>query len=322
MKRPRGGAVRGDLAVIEACEFGRSFLHLHPQQVILNGIDGDHFDCFRNEADEVGAYQQFLEQLPADGAVFVNASCRRSIQASASAGVRSVCWRLDGDASWDWNGQILHVSAAGIRVRVRAGQRRLGDFEVPLHGQHNAENLLAAVAMASHLGLSAAQCQKSLAEFPGMGRRLEYRGVWRGMQMLDDYAHHPTAVTKTVHAVRQRFPGQRVRVLFEPHQVLRLQRCRDEFVRALSLADDVVILPVFPARERVSEATCRRISRQLAATINLGNTPAGFAESVNAAVSLVELTGQPQDVVLTMGAGTVHRIHDEVHRRFQRDSAA
>ena len=176
--------------------------------------------------------------------------------------------------------------------------------------------------MASFQGLSAAQCQKALTGFPGLKRRLEFRGEYRQMRMLDDYAHHPTAVTTTLEAVRQQYPEHRIRVIFEPHQMIRLQQYEDQFVRALSIADEVIVFPVFPAREQVSEARCHRISQQLAATIREQETPAVFADGVNSVVLIVEHTGQPQDLFLTMGAGTVHRIHDEVHRRFQQHSAA
>ena len=140
--------------------------------------------------------------------------------------------------------------------------------------------------------------------------------------MLDDFAHHPTAVTTTLLSVRQEFPDRRIRVVFEPHQVERLRRRWKQFVEALSLADEVVLLPVFPAREQVSVADCHRISRELTAIICNMGTPAVFADGVKTAVSGIDSTGEPEDVFLTMGAGTVHRIHDEVHRRFRRDFAA
>lgn len=312
---------RGPLAILEACEFDRSFLELSPQHVILNGIDGDHFDCFADESDEDAAYQRFLELLPSDGSLLMKATCDRSRQAAVRAGVRATGWALEQSAS-NWCGRIVETVSSQMTVRVERAGKKFGDICVPLTGRHNAENLLAAVAMSSRLGLSAAQCRAAAADFPGVRRRLEDRGSCRGMRLLDDYAHHPTAVTTALQTVRQRFAGCRIRVLFEPHQVLRVQRCEDQFTAALSLADDILVLPVFPAREQVSEATCHRISQQLAATISAQGTPAVFAENRDAAVSIVELTGRPDDVVVTMGAGTVHQIHDEVLRRFQRDSAA
>lgn len=313
---------KGPLAVLEACEFGGSFLQLRPRHVLLNGIDGDHFDCFEDGAAEDAAYQRFLELVPADGGVFLNAACARSRRVATQAGVDVTTWSLDKGASANWCGRLVDERAGRMTLRVEHAERHFGDIEAPLSGRHNAENLLAAVAMASHLGLSAGECQASLSEFPGIRRRMEQRGIYRGMRMLDDYAHHPTAVTTTLQAVRTQFPGSRVRLLFEPHQVSRLKRCQDQFIQALSLADEVFVLPVFPAREQVSKATCHRISRQLAATISGQGTPAAFTDSVSAAASIVELTGRSEDIVLTMGAGTVHQIHDEVHRRFQRDPAA
>jgi len=319
----RGGYYGGgDVAVIEACEFDRSFLNLKPHHVILNGIDGDHFDCFSNAQEEDAAYRNFLELLPSDGTVFLNAACSRSSSLVAQVGTASVQWTLNDRSATDWSGEVLDHSSERMTVRIRGNRRHFGDFRIPLFGQHNVENVLAAVSMASFQGLSAAQCQKALTGFPGLKRRLEFRGEYRQMRMLDDYAHHPTAVTTTLQAVRQQYPEHRIRVIFEPHQMIRLQQYEDQFVRALSIADEVIVFPVFPAREQVSEARCHRISQQLAATIREQETPAVFADGVNSVVLIVEHTGQPQDLFLTMGAGTVHRIHDEVHRRFQQHSAA
>ena len=313
---------RSNLAVIEACEFDRSFLRLHPQHVILNGIDGDHFDCFKDESAEDSAYRQFLERVPSDGTVFVNAECSRSKSVAAEAGVKTERWTLGDPVLSDWSGQVMRFSDGGMTVRIRNRGRKYGDFQVPLFGQHNAANLLAAVAMASCLGTSAVRCQRALTDFPGLRRRLECRGEYRGMQMLDDYAHHPTAVTAAIRSVRQEFPDNRIRVIFEPHQVRRLRRRWKQFIEALSLADEILVLPVFPAREKVSVADCHRIGRELAAIICDTGTPALFADGVKTAVTLIDSTGEPEDVFLTMGAGIVHRIHDEVHRKFQRDFAA
>lgn len=311
----------GGVAVIEACEFDCSFLRLQPQHIILNGIDGDHFDCFDTEDAEDAAYRRFLEKVPADGTVFVNAACSRSTALTAAAHLTAVPWTLHDQSSADWYGRIVDVGAGWMTVRTWYRGQKFSDLRVPFVGRHNAENLLGAVAAASHLGVSAVAIRQAVFTFPGLQRRLEDRGDYNGMQMLDDYAHHPTAVRTTLQTVRQQFAGRRLRVIFEPHQLCRLRRYEGQFIQALSLADDVVLLPVFPAREPVSTATCHRISRDLAATMSSIGTPSVFADGVKTAVSIVETTGQPGDVFVTMGAGTVHRIHDEFHRRFQRNTA-
>ena len=151
---------------------------------------------------------------------------------------------------------------------------------------------------------------------------MEMRGCYRDMLFMDDYAHHPTAVMLTLTAVRKRFPDHRIRVIFEPHQLERLSRSWSEFKHALRKADDLIILPVFPAREDVTSEACHQFSHTLAQEIQADGTSAMIVDGVHSAVSTIELTGQPKDLFLTMGAGIVHQIHDEVHRRFQRDSAA
>lgn len=309
-------------AVVEACEFGNSFLHLAPGHLVLTGIDGDHFDWFADEAAENAAFRSLLSRLPSDGHLVLNAGCERSEAVAKEAG-KVVSARVgDVHSRSGWWARVIGCRRQSSVVRVVVGDRQFADLEVPLYGTYNVRNLTVAVAMASLVGLSAQQCQERLAVFPGLVRRQEIRGVHRGMLLLDDYAHHPTAVRATLEALRQRYPERRLRLIFEPHQLIRLQRLWGNFCESLVLADEVQVMPVFPAREDAASELCQDMSRALAEKIQALGTSATFVDGVHSAVSSIELTGQPGDLFLTMGAGTTHRIHDEVHRRFQRNTAA
>ncbi len=312
----------GPHAVIEACEFGNSFLHFAPEHLVLTGIDGDHFDWFSDEAAENAAFRSLLSGLPADGHLVLNAGCERSKTVANEAGMIVSARVGDVRSGSGWWARVIGRRNQSSVVRVQADGRQFADFEFPLYGTYNVRNLTSAVAMASLLGLSARQCTERLAAFPGLERRQEIRGNFRGMLLLDDYAHHPTAVKATLEALRHRYPERRIRLFFEPHQLIRLQRLWSEFRESLVLADEVQILPVFPAREDAASELCQNVSRTLAGEIQALGTSATFVDGVHSAVSSIELTGQPGDLFLTMGAGMTHRIHDEVHRRFQRNTAA
>ncbi len=312
----------GSLAVIEACEFGDSFLHLDPRHVVLTGIDGDHFDWFADESAENASFRRLLARLPREGQVVLNAGCDRSRTVAKEAGTVVSAWIDDNSSATGWSASVLDSRRRQSVVQISAGGRKFADILFPLYGNHNVRNMTAAVAMASLLGVSAQQCQDRVAAFPGLRRRQEFRGTYGEMVLLDDYAHHPTAVKATLKAVRQRHPQRRLRAIFEPHQVVRVRRLWDEFRDALNLADDVHVLPVFPAREDVTREMCQNVSQALAAEIQESGTSATYVDGVQSAVSIIELTGQPGDLFLTMGAGYAHRIHDEVHRRFQRNTAA
>lgn len=312
----------GSLAVIESCEFENSFLHLQPQHLVLTGIDGDHFDWFSDDAAEDAAFRRLMVRVPRDGRIVLDAGCERSRRVAAEAEVFVAAWVGDHESPFGWSARVVSSTLDQSVVRILAGGQRFADFRFPLSGRHNVRNLTAAVAMAGCLGVSAQQCQDRVAAFPGLRRRMEHRGVCRGMLLLDDYAHHPTAVQATLEAVRQRYSERRIRVIFEPHQIVRLRRLWEEFCDALSLADEVQVLPVLPAREDVASQMCRNMSHALAEEIRASGTSATFVDGVHSAVSTIELTGQPGDLFLTMGAGHAHRIHDEVHRRFQRNTAA
>ena len=317
----------GGLSVIESCEYSESYLSLQPYFVLLTGIDGDHFDCFSDLAQEQASYRRFVSKLPSDGWLLRPHACRRSADVArhteCNDGTFSFGSGGGGTADQEhWHGSLRGCNSGESTIRIRVGQTRFADVRVPLYGAHNGRNVTAAVAMANRLGTSAKQCVLRLREFPGIRRRLESRGTWRGMTMLDDYAHHPTAVATTLRAVRNRFHGRSLRIVFEPHQVLRTTRLMNSFASALCQADDVGVLAVYPARETVSSATCHRISVQLAATIRETGSRAEPLVSLEHAIRRLESCGQSGDVILTMGAGQVHRIHDEIHRPIQRNSAA
>ena len=310
------------VSVLESCEFARSFDLLTPHDILLTGIDRDHFDCFPTDDLEQQAFRGFVANLPADGLLLWRASCERSREVAQSCRARTATWDLGSQSDAVWTGRRNVLTPGRTIVRIRCGTHHFADVESRLYGEHNAANIVAAVAMASHLGVSAFESVRALKHFPGLCRRLEKRGSRDGLIFLDDYAHHPTAVTTTLWAVRQKFPQHRIRVLFEPHQVRRTECLLREFAESLTLADQVIVLPAFPARETVTSAACRQISSRLAATIRQSGGHAEAVDSPEDAILTIENSGLPGDVFLTMGAGQVSQIHDKVDRQLQRHFAA
>ena len=172
----------------------------------------------------------------------------------------------------------------------------------------------------SFVGISAETVRNSLATFRGIRRRLEFVGQWRGATLVDDYAHHPTAVRITLETLRNLVGTRTIRCIFQPHQVLRTTTLMADFAASFGAADQVLIAPVFAARESVNDEP-RAVSQQLADRIESLGISARFCASLDQIVNTLEDAARPGDVIVTMGAGDIDRIHYELTQRIQRDSA-
>jgi UDP-N-acetylmuramate--alanine ligase len=322
----------GDLAVIESCEYRRTFLAYRPQVAVITGIEPDHFDCFTDEHDTDQAYHQFLDLLPPDGRIVLRGNCPRTRSLAKHSRCRAVTFGNSRDCDWTTRpttANSYQLASATIPTRrmmqsfelVHAdGQTIPVDLMVP--GVHNMANATAAILAAQECGISITAAAECLATFPGMNRRLEYRGAWRGAELFDDYARHPTAVAAAVGTLRQLFPGRRLLAILEPHQISRTQRLFADFRSALRPVDECLILPVLAARERAAWKDCCELSGRLVRQLSESGGRAFLMANLDQVLGRLDHSVKPGDIVLTMGAGRTHRIHDELHRRFQRDSAA
>ncbi|GAB4137977.1 MAG: UDP-N-acetylmuramate--L-alanine ligase [Planctomycetaceae bacterium] len=314
-----GWAGDGAYLIVESCEFRRNFLNLSPQHAVILGIEPDHFDCFMNVEESVAAYAKFASQLPVNGSLLLNGDCPHSET------LRKVCmanvetYSLTPGA--DWWATDFRFLRGGTRFRVFHREDFLTEICLPLPGRHNIQNALAAVAMSFSQGISANTIREAICEFPGIRRRYERTGYWRGVRMIDDYAHHPTAVASTLQTVRQEFPNRRILCAFQPHQVLRTQQLMSEFSTAFQDADEVMIVPVYTAREG-ADSPAKDVSIGLARQIQTAGTSCRFLPSLDHLTTTLEDEARPGDVVVTMGAGDIDRVQHEFTRRVQRNHAA
>jgi UDP-N-acetylmuramate--alanine ligase len=196
------------------------------------------------------------------------------------------------------------------------------ELHLAVPGIHNAVNALGALVAAVTEGVSPDVAAQHLSTFSGMRRRFEYRGNWRGIDLIDDYAHHPSAVAAIFRTARDLFPDRRLVAVFEPHQISRTEKLFSEFTRALTPFDECLILPVLAARERASNFQCSQLSASLVRQIFEAGGRAFLMANLDQAFRRLDHASRPGDVVITMGAGRTHQIHDEIHRRFFRNSAA
>jgi UDP-N-acetylmuramate--alanine ligase len=298
-----------DYLVVEADEFDRSFLTLAPILAVITNVDRDHLDTYEDLEEIRDAFVTFAGRVPFFGQVIACAddpNVRGLLPRLADR--RVVTYGVDGD--WDLVASGLETDPAGSRFDVRHRQRgELGRVAIPLPGLHNVRNALAAIGIGLALGVEMPTVARALAGFGGVHRRFERLGTYRGADVVDDYAHHPTEVAATLAAARQVYPRRALVVVFQPHLYSRTRDLAAEFGRALLAADRVVVTDVYPSRE----APIPGVSGELvaAAARAAGHGRVDYCDDWRAAKALVAGVGEG-DVVLTLGAGDVYRLGQEL----------
>ncbi len=316
-----GWAGHGTHFVVESCEYRRSFLNLQPYFGAVLGIEADHFDCFETEVQLVKAFEEFAQQVPRDGLLLLRADCahcRRLAQVS-SAPIETFSLDLDSRPNW-WAADLRRMEGGGYRFRVFYDGEYFAELALPLPGRHNVLNALAATALAFHAGVEPAEIREGLVTFPGVRRRFQVVGTWRGIIFVDDYAHHPTAVRAALQTAKECFGQRRIWCVFQPHQLSRLSRLMDEFAASFDDADHVLVTPVFAARERVS-CQVGALASELAEKISLRGLSARYVSSLDQAITTLEDETLPGDVVIAIGAGDITRVTHEFTGRIQRHPA-
>jgi UDP-N-acetylmuramate--alanine ligase len=317
--RVSGWSGGGPHFVVESCEYQRNFLDLSPHFAAILGIEPDHFDCFDHFDETIAAFAAFAQRVPADGKLLIPAGGEAVKAACVAAAAPVETFGLVPEADW-WAGDI-RPTAAGIRFRAYFQGEYFSEISLKVPGRHNVQNALAALALAHRAGAATDAIREALADFPGIRRRFEMVGSWRGVSLIDDYAHHPTAVAVTLSTARERFPRRRLWCVFQPHQVSRTVALMDEFATSLRRADEVLITPVFAAREQVEDEP-EQLSRKLADQVVAAGGQARFVAGLDRAVATLDDELQPGDVLITMGAGDIGQVHHAFTRRLQRYHAS
>jgi UDP-N-acetylmuramate--alanine ligase len=316
-----GRAGNSSTAVLESCEYQSSFRHFRPHLAVITGIERDQFDGYPTAISEDAAFRQFAAEIHRDGCLVYRRECRRTAGIAEAAACRTTTFSLK-DSRADWFAADIRCDGWRTHFRlVRPGERSI-DVDLSAVGEHNVQNALAAVAVAAEYGVHTNVAAEALCDFPGIQRRFELRGQYHNMTLIDDYAHHPTAITATLTTARSVFPQAKILAVFEPHQIIRTRSLFQEFMQALSLADEVLLLPVLPAREQVTHSECCRLSGELVRELNNNAVKAFLFANLDQVVSRIDHSGRPDDVILTMGAGRTNLIHDQLTRRLQRHSVA
>ena len=302
----------GDLFVAEADESDGSFIEYRPFAAIVTNVEHDHVDYFATEADVTQAFADFAATIAKDGYLIYCADDSGSAHlASSVIGLNIISYGTSVGA--DLFIDSINLLPMGSTARVLWKGRAIGKMSLQVPGLHNLLNAGAALAMGLVLGAPAAEMLNGLASFQGTGRRFELKGTVHGIRIIDDYGHHPTEVDVTLAAAKRYAGDGRLIVIFQPHRYSRTKAFMGEFARALSAADEVVLLEVYAASEvPIPGITSETIVEQM--------TNGHFIPNFLEASEWVIAQSKPGDVIVTLGAGDVNSlapiISDGLARRF------
>jgi UDP-N-acetylmuramate--alanine ligase len=265
--------IQGDseYLVVEACEYKRSFLNLHPKYILVTNIDEDHLDYYKDLDDIKHAFQEFTDKLDGAGVLITHDN----------------------------------VSLQTLGKKINADTIDKNTIELSVLGEHNKQNAQLALALGEVLGLDDAKAREGLLSFTGTWRRLEYKGTQKGSIVYDDYGHHPTEIRATLQALREKYKSGKFKliVVFQPHLFSRTKLFLEEFSQAFSLADKICVLPIYASREKDDETISSHDLVEI--TDN-----AIYMENFEEVKKYLDKNAHSGSVVLTIGAGDVYLLSD------------
>ena len=282
------------------------FLKYLPDIAVVNNVEFDHADIYDSLEAVSLAFRRLVNLIPRRGLLLVG-SDSAGARALVSGAVSRVHTFGTGD-DVDWQAHDIQVLPGGSRFKVRRDGSPFGVFEMPLVGAHNVRNALAAMAVATEVGVSVERVTEGLKLFAGVKRRLEVVGEVNGVTVYDDFAHHPTAVAETIGALRAGHPTDRIWAVFEPRSASSCRRVfQADFARAFAGADEVIVAPIF--RSKLPEAERLSVT-QLVDDLNCRGQSARQSSSVDDIVDTIVREHRRGDLVVIMsngGFGGIHR---------------
>lgn len=274
-----------DVVVVEADEYDRSFLTLHPDISVITSMDADHLDIYGDAAHLTESFELFAAQLKDDGKLFVKGGLP----------LHGITYSANGDSLL--KAKNIRVVDGNFVFDFEDGYVKIKDLSLALPGKHNVENAVAAIGVALSLGIHPKSIKKAIAAFKGVKRRFEYIVKSPEHIYIDDYAHHPEELRACFDAVRQLYPEKKLTVIFQPHLFTRTRDFADDFAKVLSTVDDLILLEIYPARELPLEGVN---SQFLLDKITLETKGICGKESV-----VEQVKSKKPELLLTVGAGDI-----------------
>lgn len=296
---------KGEFLVAEADESDGSFLCYKPFIEVITNIDREHLDFYADYSAIKKAFINFIKRCSAQGKV---------ILCGDDPGVKEIAKEIFGPFLFygfsEGNflkAKILEDSAYPL-VEVYHKDKIIGKMKLGIPGMHNVLNALGAIGVALELGLPISKVLEVLKNFKGVGRRLEFKGEWRGCYLIDDYAHHPQEIKETLLTLKKMYPNKKLVLIFQPHRYTRVKALWEDFLIVLKEPDILILTEIYPASEiPIPGITGRAFFEHVS---HLRNTkPTFFASEFYNVLEILKKIVEPEEVIVTMGAGDIYKIH-------------
>ena len=284
--------------VVEADEYDRSFLTLHPFISVITSVDEDHLDIYGDKSEMHKTYTQFATQVQKDGFLIV----KKNVDNDLNLNVKRLIYSLNLDT--EYSADSIHISDGEFCYNIKSPIESVSHVSIGLPGLHNVENSIAAVAVAQQLGIKGEVINKALRSFKGVKRRFDYRVKSKSLVYIDDYAHHPEELKAAINASKQLYPDKKVTGIFQPHLFSRTRDFADAFAESLDLLDVCVLLEIYPAREKPIEGIN---SQMLLDKMKCKEKYLVKKENV-----LEFLRTHPPQVLMTLGAGDIDTLIEPI----------
>lgn len=291
--------------VLEADEFDRSFLNLHPQIAVVTSMDADHLDIYGHKKELERTFHQYVSQVNAGGMLVY----KKGLSLDLSQGI-AYSYALDDMA--DFDGHNLRLEEGFYVFDLETPWGTIKDVKFSYPGRVNVENAVAASAVALLCGVQEDELRKALGCFKGVWRRFDYQIRTNSVVFIDDYAHHPSELKAIIMSVRELYPHKKITAVFQPHLYSRTRDFVDEFAQSLNLLDQLYLLDIYPAREKPIEGVTSQI------ILDRVTVPAQICSGDDL---LTLLDNQKLEVLLTLGAGDINKLVDPLRVKLLEDIA-
>ena len=277
--------------VVEADEYYRSFLTLHPYITVITSVDPDHLDIYGDKNAMHDTYKQFASQVQNDGFLIVKKNVDNDLRLSG----KRLIYSLNLDT--EYSASSIHISNGEFHYNIESPIEPVKQVAIGLPGLHNVENSIAAAAVAQQIGIKGEVINEALRSFKGVKRRFDYHVKSKSVVYIDDYAHHPEELKAAITAAKQLYPNKKVTGIFQPHLFSRTRDFADGFAQSLDLLDVCVLLDIYPAREKPIEG----INSQML----LDKMESKHKHLVKKENVIEFLKTHHNEVVMTLGAGDI-----------------
>ena len=293
--------------ITEACEYTNSFLKFNPRIELILNVDADHLDFFKDLDDIRHSFRLFSEKLDKDGVLIINGNIDNLNYFTEGLPCKIITYGLESSNTYTAKNILFNESGCG-NYDLYINGKKADHIELSVTGLHNVSNSLAAIAAAQELNIDMNKIKSGLLKFKGTDRRFEYKGTVNGITIIDDYAHHPTEIEATLTAAAN-YPHRKIWCVFQPHTYTRTKALLNDFAKALSLADHVVLADIYAAREA---DTGEIHSRDLQAKLQELNIAADYFPSFAEIEQFLPDNCNAGDLVITMGAGDIVNVGEDL----------